>query len=96
MHAGELRLHDLEVVRDPARDTALRQHDEAHLVAGGCGRRRVHGDGQIDVADYGQIDFNAPLGTTGYFNGDFNYDGKTDVLDYGIIDFNVSTQGGPL
>jgi hypothetical protein len=53
-------------------------------------------DGRIDVIDYGRIDLNAPLGTSGWFNGDFNYDGKIDVLDYGIIDFTVAIQGAPL
>ncbi len=52
-------------------------------------------DGKIDVLDYGRVDSNVPLGTSGWFNGDFNYDGKIDVLDYGIIDFNISIQGAP-
>ena len=52
-------------------------------------------DGQINVDDYGRIDLNIPLGTSGWFNGDFNYDGKIDVDDYGIIDFNVGIQGAP-
>ena len=51
--------------------------------------------GKIDIADYGLIDFNFPLASTGWFNGDFNYDGKIDVLDYGIIDFNIGIQGAP-
>jgi hypothetical protein len=34
-------------------------------------------DDTINVDDYGRIDFNIPLGTTGWFNGDFNYDGKS-------------------
>src|SRR5438067_4951862 len=50
-------------------------------------------DGKIEIADYGQIDFNVPLGTNGWFNGDFNYDGKIDISDYGIIDFNIGIQG---
>src|SRR5439155_16367704 len=33
-------------------------------------------DGKINVDDYGRIDFNIPLGTSGWFNGDFSYDGK--------------------
>src|SRR5205814_1482555 len=52
-------------------------------------------DGKIDIADYGQIDFNVPLGTSGWYNGDFNYDGKIDIADYGIIDFNIGIQGAP-
>ena len=52
--------------------------------------------GQINVDDYGRIDFNAPLGTKDWFNGDFNYDGKINVDDYGIIDFNVGIQGSAL
>ncbi len=52
-------------------------------------------DGKIDVLDYGRIDLNASLGTSGWYNGDFNYDGKIDVLDYGIIDFNLAVQGAP-
>ncbi len=52
-------------------------------------------DGKIDVLDYGRIDLNVPLGTSGWFNGDFNYDGTIDVLDYGIIDFNIAVQGAP-
>ena len=43
----------------------------------------------------GRIDLNIPLGTSGWFNGDFNYDGKVNVDDYGIIDFNVGIQGAP-
>src|SRR6187549_2726006 len=50
-------------------------------------------DGKINVDDYGRIDFNVALGTTGWFNGDFNYDGKINVDDYGIIDFNIGIQG---
>ena len=50
-------------------------------------------DGKINVDDYGRIDFNVNLGTSGWFNGDFNYDGKINVDDYGIIDFNVGIQG---
>ena len=53
-------------------------------------------DGKIDVADYGRIDFNIPLGVNGWFNGDFNYDGKIDISDYGIIDFNIAIQGAPV
>ena len=53
-------------------------------------------DGKIDVDDYGRIDLNIPLGTSGWNNGDFNYDGKINVDDYGIIDFNVGIQGAPL
>src|SRR6185503_2005656 len=53
-------------------------------------------DGKINVDDYGRIDFNVNLGTTGWYNGDFNYDGKINVDDYGIIDFNVGIQGPPL
>src|SRR5207237_3197293 len=52
-------------------------------------------DGKIDISDYGRIDFNVPLGVSGWFNGDFNYDGKIDISDYGIIDFNVGIQGPP-
>jgi hypothetical protein len=52
-------------------------------------------DGKINVDDYGRIDSNAPLGTSGWYNGDFNYDGKINVDDYGIIDFNVGIQGSP-
>ena len=52
-------------------------------------------DGKINVDDYGRIDANIPLGTSGWFNGDFNYDGKINVDDYGIIDFNVGIQGAP-
>jgi fibronectin-binding autotransporter adhesin len=50
-------------------------------------------DGKINVDDYTRIDFNVPLGATGWFNGDFNYDGKINVDDYTIIDFNVGIQG---
>jgi len=50
-------------------------------------------DGKINVDDYGRIDLNIPLGTSGWFNGDFNYDGTINVDDYGIIDFNVGIQG---
>jgi hypothetical protein len=50
-------------------------------------------DGRITVDDYGRIDFNVGLGTSGWYNGDFNYDGKVTVDDYGIIDFNVGIQG---
>jgi hypothetical protein len=53
-------------------------------------------DGKIDVDDYGHIDFNSSLGTTGWFNGDFNDDGKVNVDDYGIIDLTVGIQGPPL
>ena len=53
-------------------------------------------DGRINVDDYGKIDFNVGLGTSGWINGDFNYDGKINVDDYGIIDFNVGIQGPPL
>ena len=53
-------------------------------------------DGKIDISDYGRIDFNIPLGVSGWFNGDFNYDGKIDISDYGIIDFNVGIQGAQL
>jgi autotransporter-associated beta strand protein len=52
-------------------------------------------DGKINVDDYGRIDLNIPIGTTGWYNGDFNYDGKINVDDYGIIDFNVGIQGAP-
>ena len=52
-------------------------------------------DGKINVDDYGRIDFNVNLGTTGWYNGDFNYDGKINVDDYGIIDFNIGIQGAP-
>src|SRR5439155_1760821 len=31
-------------------------------------------DGKINVDDYGRIDFNVGLGTSGWYNGDFNYD----------------------
>jgi hypothetical protein len=53
-------------------------------------------DGKINVDDYTRIDFNVPLGASGWFNGDFNYDGKINVDDYTIIDFNVGIQGAPL
>jgi hypothetical protein len=53
-------------------------------------------DGKINVDDYTRIDFNVPLGTSGYGNGDFNYDGKINVDDYTIIDFNVGIQGASL
>jgi hypothetical protein len=53
-------------------------------------------DGKINVDDYGRIDFNVAAGTSGWFNGDFNYDGKINVDDYGIIDFNIGIQGPPL
>jgi hypothetical protein len=52
-------------------------------------------DGKVNVDDYGRIDFNINLGTSGWYNGDFNYDGKINVDDYGIIDFNVGIQGAP-
>ena len=52
-------------------------------------------DGKINVDDYGRIDLNIPLGTSGWFNGDFNYDGQINVDDYGIIDFNIGIQGAP-
>ena len=52
-------------------------------------------DGKINVDDYGRIDLNIPLGTSGWYNGDFNYDGKINVDDYGIIDFNIGIQGAP-
>src|SRR5438552_17820659 len=52
-------------------------------------------DGKINADDYGRIDFNVGLGSSGWFNGDFNYDGKINVDDYGIIDFNVGIQGPP-
>jgi hypothetical protein len=50
-------------------------------------------DGKINVDDYTRIDFNVPLGASGWYNGDFNYDGKINVDDYTIIDFNVGIQG---
>src|SRR4029434_6440287 len=53
-------------------------------------------DGKINVDDYGRIDFNINLGTSGWYNGDFNYDGKINVDDYGIIDFNAGVQGAPI
>ena len=53
-------------------------------------------DGKLNVDDYGRIDFNVGLGSSGWFNGDFNLDGKINVDDYGIIDFNVSIQGPAL
>jgi fibronectin-binding autotransporter adhesin len=52
-------------------------------------------DGKINVDDYTRIDFNVPLGASGWYNGDFNYDGKINVDDYTIIDFNVGIQGSP-
>ena len=52
-------------------------------------------DGKINVDDYGRIDFNVGLGTSGWSNGDFNYDGVINVDDYGVIDFNVGIQGPP-
>ena len=54
--------------------------------------------GQLDVDDYGQIDFNSSTGGSmaGYFNGDFDYNGILDVDDYGIIDFGFDIQGAPL
>jgi hypothetical protein len=54
-------------------------------------------DGEINVDDYGRIDFNVNIaGASGWLNGDFNYDGKINVDDYGIIDFNVGIQGPPI
>jgi hypothetical protein len=53
-------------------------------------------DGKVDVDDYGRIDFNIPLGTSGWANGDFNFDGQVNVDDYGLIDFAVATQASPL
>jgi hypothetical protein len=54
--------------------------------------------GNVDIDDYGQIDFNSSLGGTlpGWFNGDFDYSGSVDVDDYGIIDFVIGIQGPPL
>jgi hypothetical protein len=52
-------------------------------------------DGKLNVDDYGRIDSNIGLGTTGWYNGDFNYDGKVNVDDYGIIDSNIGIQGTP-
>src|SRR5205823_11236770 len=53
-------------------------------------------DGKLTIDDYGRIDFNFPLQTTGWSNGDFNYDGKLTIDDYGIIDFNYPlAQGHP-
>jgi hypothetical protein len=50
--------------------------------------------GNVDVDDYGQIDFNASTGgvLTGWFNGDFDYNGFQDVDDYGVIDFVINIQ----
>jgi hypothetical protein len=53
-------------------------------------------DGKLNVDDYGRIDSNIGLGTTGWYNGDFNYDGKVNVDDYGILDSNIGVQGPPL
>jgi murein DD-endopeptidase MepM/ murein hydrolase activator NlpD len=50
-------------------------------------------DGKLNVDDYGRVDINIGLGTTGWFNGDFNLDGKVNVDDYGVIDSNVGIQG---
>src|SRR4029078_3631881 len=52
-------------------------------------------DGKINVDDYGRIDLNVPLGTSGWFNGDFNYDDKVNVDDYATIAFNIAIQGPP-
>jgi hypothetical protein len=54
--------------------------------------------GNVDIDDYGQIDFNFSTGGafTGQFNGDFNLDGVIDIDDYGIIDFVYPIQGPPL
>jgi hypothetical protein len=52
-------------------------------------------DGKLNVDDYGRIDSNIGLGTSGWYNGDFNYDGKVNVDDYGIIDSNIGVQGPP-
>jgi hypothetical protein len=52
-------------------------------------------DGKLNVDDYGRIDTNIGLGTSGWFNGDFNYDGKVNVDDYGILDSNIGIQGAP-
>src|SRR5205085_2592725 len=53
-------------------------------------------DGKLDIADYGLIDLNSPLGSSGWFNGDFNYDGVIDIRDYGVIDFNLPLRGATL
>src|SRR5439155_10398123 len=50
-------------------------------------------DGKITIDDYGKIDFNFPLGASGWFNGDFNNDGVISIDDYGIVDFNFPIQG---
>jgi len=54
--------------------------------------------GNVDVDDYGQIDFNSSTGGVlgGYYNGDFDYNGWVDVDDYGVIDFTVNIQGAPI
>ena len=55
-------------------------------------------DGQINIDDYGQIDFNVQSSGSvfGWFRGDFNLDGLINVDDYGVIDSAVSTQDGIL
>src|SRR5206468_11248430 len=45
-------------------------------------------DGNLTIDDYGRIDFNFPVHSTGWSNGDFNYDGQITIDDYGILDFN--------
>jgi hypothetical protein len=53
--------------------------------------------GNVDIDDYGQIDFNSAIGgiLPGWFNGDFDYNGSVDIDDYGIIDFVIGIQGAP-
>ena len=63
----------------------------AHGLAAG----NFNGDGKIDLAAAHSWQW-LPAGTSGWFNGDFNYDGKINVDDYGIIDFNIGIQGAPL
>jgi hypothetical protein len=53
--------------------------------------------GNVDIDDYGQIDFNSSIGgiLPGWYNGDFDYNGIVDIDDYGIIDFVIGIQGAP-
>ena len=63
----------------------------AHGLAAG----NFNGDGKIDLAAAHSWQW-LPAGTSGWFNGDFNYDGKINVDDYGIAGFNVGIQGPPM
>jgi autotransporter-associated beta strand protein len=53
--------------------------------------------GNVDIDDYGQIDFNSSIGgiLPGWYNGDFDYNGAVDIDDYGVIDFVIGIQGAP-